>query len=103
MTPLRQLRVDDMQLKGLSASTQQGYLNAVRRLAGVRASRGKGQSGTAGAGGNPIITRASVPLQAESDVLPWTAALPPKRAGPSASFPILQAWPVIRPWPFFVP
>lgn len=33
MTPLRQRMIDDMQLKGLSASTQQGYLNAVRRLA----------------------------------------------------------------------
>ena len=33
MTPLRQRMIDDMQLKGLSASTQQGYLNAVRQLA----------------------------------------------------------------------
>jgi len=33
MTPLRQRMIDDMQLKGLSASTQEGYVNAVRRLA----------------------------------------------------------------------
>lgn len=33
MTPLRQRMIDDMQLKGLSASTQEGYLNAVRQLA----------------------------------------------------------------------
>ena len=33
MTPLRQRMIDDMQLKGLSASTQEGYVNAVRHLA----------------------------------------------------------------------
>ena len=33
MTPLRQRMIDDMKLKGLSASTQEGYLNAVRQLA----------------------------------------------------------------------
>jgi integrase len=34
MTPLRKRMIEDMQLKGLSASTQEGYLNAVRQLAG---------------------------------------------------------------------
>ena len=34
MTPLRQRMIEDMQLKGLAASTQAGYLNAVRQLAG---------------------------------------------------------------------
>ena len=34
MTPLRQRMIEDMQLKGFSASTQEGYLNAVRQLAG---------------------------------------------------------------------
>jgi len=33
MTPLRQRMIDDMRLKGLSASTQEGYVNAVRGLA----------------------------------------------------------------------
>ena len=33
MTPLRQRMIDDMQLRGLSASTQEGYLNAVRGIA----------------------------------------------------------------------
>ena len=33
MTPLRQRMIDDMQLRGLSASTQEGYVNAVRHLA----------------------------------------------------------------------
>jgi integrase len=33
MTPLRQRMIEDMQLKGLSASTQEGYLNAVRGIA----------------------------------------------------------------------
>jgi integrase/recombinase XerD len=33
MTPLRQRMIQDMQLRGLSASTQEGYLNAVRQLA----------------------------------------------------------------------
>lgn len=34
MTPLRKRMIEDMQLNGLSASTQEGYLNAVRQLAG---------------------------------------------------------------------
>lgn len=33
MTPLRQRMIEDMQLNGLAASTQEGYLNAVRGLA----------------------------------------------------------------------
>ena len=33
MTPLRQRYIEDMQLRGLSASTQEVYVNAVRRLA----------------------------------------------------------------------
>ncbi len=33
MTPLRQRRVDDMKLRGLSANTQQAYVLAVRQLA----------------------------------------------------------------------
>jgi len=34
MTPLRQRMIEDMQLNGLSASTQECYVNAVRGLAG---------------------------------------------------------------------
>ena len=34
MTPLRQRMIEDMQLRGLSASSQEGYVNAVRGLAG---------------------------------------------------------------------
>ncbi len=33
MTPLRQRMIDDMKLRGLSASTQQAYVGAVRQLA----------------------------------------------------------------------
>ena len=33
MTPLRQRMLEDMQLHGLSARTQQSYLGAVRQLA----------------------------------------------------------------------
>ena len=33
MTPLRQRMLEDMQLRGLSARTQQSYLGAVRQLA----------------------------------------------------------------------
>jgi integrase/recombinase XerD len=33
MTPLRQRMIEDMQLRGLSSSTQEGYVNSVRRLA----------------------------------------------------------------------
>lgn len=33
MTPLRQCYIEDMQLRGLSASTQEVYVSAIRRLA----------------------------------------------------------------------
>ena len=33
MTPLRQRMIDDMQLRGLSARTQEAYVTAVRQLA----------------------------------------------------------------------
>jgi integrase-like protein len=33
MTPLRQRMIDDMQLRGLSARTQETYVTAVRQLA----------------------------------------------------------------------
>ncbi len=33
MTPLRQRMVEDMQLRGLSEKTQDGYVRAVRQLA----------------------------------------------------------------------
>jgi hypothetical protein len=32
MTPLRQRMIDDMQLRGLAARTQQAYVAAVRQL-----------------------------------------------------------------------
>ena len=35
MTALHQRMIEDMQLKGRPASTQKGYLNAVRGLAGL--------------------------------------------------------------------